>query len=495
MALCKEEELMKRVFSFPVVLVLFCLFSTLGATKGIAQAKPFQIYIPWGVERSEGTDPMANAFRAWRDQVASKKFPDLKVQVITANWDDHWTFLKTRIASRDAPDVVVQRVDQGHGYVTPTAEQESQGQSFWIPLDDVISAGNPYTGKTLASEYSASALAAARGTLQKLYYLPISQGARAFIYNAEAFRKAGITKAPTTAAELLDVLAKLRASGWKYPIGGTGQATDSGFAMDLASGMAASSLLSWFTTFAGDDAVNPNFKALYQAFADGKISYSDPRIRSIFEFQKKVADYVDPATYSRNFDSVYGPFTNGDFAMMSEYNGRFIRVNAALKAGTARVKETGTFGYPVADKKTFAFSDALVTLPGQISSWGCTFSISSEAKARGTYDAAVDFLRWWASGAQDSYAWNRDTPDAANGDVPPTRTAIDRWKFKSAGESMLQDFAPGWGSLMLAPSGPIQEKIYPLAQAYEQGQISYEEFAKQADQVLRKESRLALSKM
>ena len=478
-----------------VQLLLFSALVVSAATLGFAESKTFQIYIPWGVERAEGTDPMANAFRAWRDQVAVKKFPGLTVQVITANWDDHWTFLKTRIASKDAPDVVVQRVDQGHGYVTPTVEQESKGQSFWIPLDDVISAVNPYTGKTLASEYSTSAIAAAKGTLKKLYYLPISQGARAFIYNADAFRKAGITKAPATAAELLDTLAKLRAGGWKYPLGGTGMATDSGFAMDIADGLAASSLLGWFTSIAGNDPVSPDFKALYQAFADGKISYTDPRIRSIFEFQKKVAEYVDPATYGRNFDNVYGPFTNGDFALMSEYNGRFIRVNAAIKSGSAKVTNTGTFGYPVADKKTFAFSDALVTLPGQISSWGCTFSIYTEAKARGTYPAAVDFLQWWASGAQDSFAWNRDTPESANGDVPPTRSAINSWKFKSAGESMLQDFAPGWGSLMLAPSGPIQEKIYPLAQAFEQGQIGYDELARQADQILKKEARLALSKM
>ncbi len=488
---------MKRIFCawHVVTFILFSVLLTSAATGGFSEAKDIQIYIPWGVERAEGTDPMANAFRAWRDQVAVKKFPNLNVQVITANWDDHWTFLKTRIASKDAPDVVVQRVDQGHGFVTPTAEQENKGQSFWFPLDDVIKTTNPYTGKSLASEYSPNALAAARGTLKKLYYLPISQGARAFIYNADAFRKAGITRAPGTAQELLDALAKLRASGWTYPIGGTGQASDAGFAMDIANGLAASSLLSWFTSVAGKDPVNPNFKALYQAFADGKISYSDPRIRSIFEFQKKVADYVDPATYSRNFDGVYGPFTNGDFALMSEYNGRFIRVNAAIKSGSAKVTNTGTFGYPVADKKTFSFSDELVTLPGQISSWGCTFSIYSEAKSRGTYEAAVDFLQWWASGAQDTYAWNRDQPETANGDVPPTRSAINLWKFKSAGESMLQDFAPGWGSLMLAPSGSIQEKIYPYAQAYEQEQIKYEELARQADQILKKEAKLALSKM
>jgi hypothetical protein len=48
---------------------------------------------------------------------------------------------------------------------------------------------------------------------------------------------------------------------------------------------------------------------------------------------------------------------------------------------------------------------------------------------------------------------------------------------------------------MLAPSGSIQEKIYPYAQAYEQEQIKYEELARQADQILKKEARLSLSKM
>ncbi|HTH14255.1 MAG TPA: ABC transporter substrate-binding protein [Spirochaetia bacterium] len=474
-------------------LVLLALFLSLAVGLS-AQDKKMTIYIPWGVEQTVGSDPMANAFRAWAEQQAAKKFPGIKVEVITAAWDDHWSWLKTRIASKEVPDVVVQRVDQGHGYVIPTVDQEKKGQSFWLPLDDVLAQTNPYTNKTLGSEYSQSALAAARVSLAKVYFLPISQGARAFIYNADAFKKAGITKAPGTISELLDALAKLKAAGYKYPIGGTGQATDGGFAMDVAEGLASSALLSWFQSVAGTDVANPNFKAVFQAFADGKISYKDARIKRIFEIQKQVASYVDPATYTRNFDSVYGPFTQGDFVMMSEFNGRFIRVTNAINVGTSQVTNVGTFGYPVADKKAVAGSDELVTLPGQVSSWGCTFSISSEAKARGTYAAAVDFLQWWASGAEDKYAWDRNSK-VANGDVPPTKSAILNWEFKSAGESMLQDFAPGWGSFLLAPNGSIQEKIYAYAQAWDQGQISYDEFAKNADDILKKEAKIALSKM
>lgn len=464
------------------------------ATGAYAQDKKMTIYIPWGVEQTVGSDPMANAFRAWAEQQASKKYPGLKVEVVTAAWDDHWSWLKTRIASREAPDVVVQRVDQGHGYVIPSVDQEKKGQAFWTSLDDILKKTNPYTGKTLESEYSQSALVAGRATLSKLYFLPISQGARAFIYNADAFKKAGIAKAPATTTELLDALAKLKAAGYKYPIGGTGQATDGGFAMDIANGLASSALLSWFQSYAGKDVANPDFKAVFKAFADGKISYKDERIKRIFEIQKQVAAYVDPASYTRNFDGVYGPFTQGDFVMMSDFNGRFIRVTNAINAGASKVVNVGTFGYPVADKKAVPKSDELVTLPGQISSWGCTMSISSEAKNRGTYDAAVDFLQWWASGAQNKYAWDRNSK-ICNGDVPPTKTAIMNWEFRSAGESMLQDFAPGWGAFMLAPNGSIQEKIYAYAQAYCQDQIAYDEFAKNADEILKKEAKIALAKM
>jgi ABC-type glycerol-3-phosphate transport system substrate-binding protein len=485
---------MRSVHGNSLTRALVVLAMALMALGAFAQQKTMQIYIPWGVERSVGSDPMANAFRAWRDQVAAKKFPGIKVEIVTAEWEDHWSWLKTRIATKETPDVVVQRVDQGHGYVNPTADQERKGQAFWAPLDDLIKQVNPYTGKTLASEYSPAALAAARGTLKSLYYLPISQGARAFIYDADAFAKAGITKAPATFAEFLADLPKLKAAGYANPIGGTGQATDEGFAMDIADSLASSALLSWFQSIAGSDPVNPDFKKLYQAFADGKISYKDPRIKAIFDAQKKAAAYVDPATYTRTFDNVYGPFTQGDFALMSEYNGRFIRVNNAINAGSSKIAKVGTFGYPVADAATVPGSDKLVTLPGQLSSWGCTMSVSAEAKARGTYDAAIDFLRWWASGAEDKFAWDRNSA-VANGDVPPTKSAIQAWEFRSAGESMLQDFAPGWGAMMLAPNGSVKEKIYAFAQAYDQGQIGYDEFAASADDLLKKEGKLQLSKM
>jgi ABC-type glycerol-3-phosphate transport system substrate-binding protein len=496
------EQKMNQSDKFQSLKVCFTVFSLimaatflLGSCAESSGPKTIQIYIPWGVESVEGTDPMANAFRAWFNGQGAKKFPGLQLKVITASWDEHWSWLKTRIASREAPDVVVQRVDQGHGYVTPTVAQENAGQSFWISLDDIMEKTNPYTGRTLLSEYSPAHIGAAKGPLKHLYYLPISQGARAFIYDTDAFQKAGIPKAPETAAEFLSMLEKLKAAGYKYPIGGTGQATDGGFAMDIANGLAASSLLGWFREYAGMNDINPEFKPLYEAFAAGRISYSDPRIKAILEYQKKIAAFVDPATYSRNFDQVWSPFAKGEFPVMSEFNGRFIRLNGLIKEGNTTVKNVGSFNYPVADKATFPSSDALLTLPGQLSPWGCTFSISGEAKTRGTYEAAVDFLQWWASGAQDDYAWNRDDPAHANGDVPPTRSAINAWRFKSAGEALLKDFAPGWGALMLAPNGSIQEKVYPMVQGYLQGQLDYAQMAKKVDEILISEAKIALAKM
>jgi hypothetical protein len=41
----------------------------------------------------------------------------------------------------------------------------------------------------------------------------------------------------------------------------------------------------------------------------------------------------------------------------------------------------------------------------------------------------------------------------------------------------------------------VKEKIYAFAQAYDQGQIGYDEFAASADDLLKKEGKLQLSKM
>ena len=482
---------LSRSLGFLTIIVLIIAFSSLSMA---AEQKTFRIFLPWGIVAAGQSNPMGDAFQAWFDQY-TKKHPEanLKFEFVSFNWDNHWDYLRTHAAAGDLPDVICQRVDNGHGYVIPTPEQEADGKSIFLSLDDFMGKTNPYTGTSLNDEYSKVALSKARYNLKHLYYLPISQGMPALIYNEDAFKKAGIAAPPQTASELLADCAKLKGAGLT-PIGGPGVAGDGSLVTYFAQYGADSALKSWADDITGKDPFKFDSKKYLNAFVSGSITYKDKRIKGIWDYAKKVAQYYHPATYGRDFNSIWGPFAKGDYAVMPEWSGRFIQAKAAIKNGTAQFKNYSGFSFPIVDKKAVAGSDALKTLAGG-STWGCPFSIAADTVKRGTADAAMDFLWWWASGAQNDICWNQDQPASANGDAPPTKTAVNKWRFKDSVKFLNDEYVDSRGGQLLWPNAAVGDKIYQYAKAYLMGQIKYDEFATAADKINKAEAKTLLDQL
>lgn len=451
------------------------------ATYGAAAKKTMTIMLPWGVPGAGQPDPMGDAFRAWKASYEAKH-KDIEVKILEMAWDDHWTWIRAHAAAGDLPDVLCQRVDNGHGFIVPTPEQEAEGKSIFLALDDYMKLKNPYTGIPLSKEYTAANLGAARYNLKHLYFLPISQGMSALIYNADAFAKAGIkAKATMTVTDFLAALQKLRNAGYKNPIGGPGVATDGNIVTLFAGWLAGSAFKTWAAQYAGSDPLQADYKTFYQAVLDGKLSYKDERLKKLWEICKQIAGYYDPGSYSRDYNLVWDPFNKGDYVIMPEWSGRFIRAQQAIQEKTATFKAVGGMNFPIMDKAAMAASDAVRN--GPLSTWGCTWSIAASAVKRGTANAAKDFLWWWASGKENNISWNQAKPASANGDAPPTITALNKWAYKDTVPFLFENMAPSYGGLILWSNDQLQRQIYQYALAFFQGQIGYDEFAANADQL------------
>jgi len=460
-------------------LAIFMVVALMGPTT-LGAKKTMTIMLPWGVPGAGQPDPMGDAFKAWKI-VYEAKHPEIEVKILEMGWDDHWTWIRAHAAAGDLPDVLCQRVDNGHGFIVPTPEQESQGKSIFLALDDYLNLKNPYTRIPLVKDYTQANLGAARYNLKHIYFLPISQGMSALIYNADAFKKAGIRTAPTTLTDFLAALKKLRAAGYKNPIGGPGIATDGNIVTLFAGWLAGSAFKTWAAQYCGTDPLQMNYKAFYQAVIDGKLSYKDSRVKKLWDACKEISTYYDPGSYSRDYNMVWDPFNKGDYVIMPEWSGRFIRAQQAIVGKTAAFKAVGGMNFPIMDKAALEQSDAVRN--GPLSTWGCTWSIAADAEKRGTLEAAKDFLWWWASGKENDICWNQAKPDSANGDAPPTITALKKWKFKATVPFLFENMVDSYGGYVLWANDQLQRQIYQYVLAYYQGQIGYDELAANADQL------------
>ncbi|XID93403.1 ABC transporter substrate-binding protein [Paenibacillaceae bacterium WGS1546] len=135
--------------------------------------------------------------RVWvADMISSfnAKYPNVEVEEIAANTDKYNTMLKTKIASDDAPDIMllVNLNDANRDYLEGGFVMDLTDQPF---MQNVNSIDRQYIDG-------------------KLYALPFDMNANGVIYNKDVFEKSGITEAPRTYSEYKDALEKMKQAGF-----------------------------------------------------------------------------------------------------------------------------------------------------------------------------------------------------------------------------------------------------------------------------------------
>lgn len=130
---------------------------------------------------------------------------DIKVNLEVQSWDNLTTVITTKVQGNQAPDIM-----NGGPFAGFAADK------LLYPASDVVSAA------TLANFQDSFVANASIDGVQ--YGLPLLASARALFVNTDLLAQAGVAKAPTTWAELLDAAKKISAigggvAGYGLPLG------------------------------------------------------------------------------------------------------------------------------------------------------------------------------------------------------------------------------------------------------------------------------------
>jgi multiple sugar transport system substrate-binding protein len=136
------------------------------------------------------------------------KYPNVKVSLEMATWDNLATKLTTALQNNDAPDLF-----EGGGYADVAA------QGLLYKASDIVS---PQTVSNLIPHVAQLGQTKGQDGTQAQYGIPFTTSTRAFFYNTALFQQAGIAAAPQTWADVAADAAKIKAlgkTGFGLPLG------------------------------------------------------------------------------------------------------------------------------------------------------------------------------------------------------------------------------------------------------------------------------------
>jgi len=215
--------------------------------------------VVWGkqtiVVNSYMSDPAPKQVFAELVQMFEEKYPDYDVVVNTFAHEDFKTLLRTWLNSPNAPDVVTWFAGERMRYFASKGLLE--------PIDDIF-------GSKGFEAYFPKAFFSSCSYDGKVYFLPQSWYWWGVYYRKSIFEKYGI-KPPTTWKQFLDVCETLKKNG-VIPI------TIGTKYLWTAAG--------WFDYLD----MRVNGIEFHTTLTAGKISYTDPRVKKVFEYWKELVD-------------------------------------------------------------------------------------------------------------------------------------------------------------------------------------------------------------
>jgi N,N'-diacetylchitobiose transport system substrate-binding protein len=173
-----------------VVGALAVAVSTAAGAPARASADSITVWLQVDA-RSGWSDVVEATNRAFKAQ-----HPNADVKVEYQEWTTHLTKLDASIAGGNAPDVVEMGNTEMVKYMAAGAFTNLSSQKASFP-----NSGTWLKGLEASSTYNG-----------KLYGVPYYAGARAVIYRKDFFKKAGVTKLPTTLDEFLGAGRRLNAA-------------------------------------------------------------------------------------------------------------------------------------------------------------------------------------------------------------------------------------------------------------------------------------------
>jgi ABC-type glycerol-3-phosphate transport system substrate-binding protein len=254
----------------------------------VAYADP--VTLTWGMWA--GSDAEVAAWQHVADMVTAK-YPDITIKLQTASWPDYWTKLPTLAASNQLPDIVSLQSLRTPGFaslLTPLDDLAKRDSFDLTAFDKSIIGGLSSDGHVVA--------------------LPYDFGPLITYYNADMFKKAGLTPpAPgwTVADMVKDAKTLTSGSTYGFGIGGVDQ------------------VASW--------AVSAGIPYL----KDGNVDFGSAKLAAVFQdyvdlvAKDKVAPLLPSSGGAQLGDMSRGGFAAGNIAMVVDGPWQLINLKNSVK--------------------------------------------------------------------------------------------------------------------------------------------------------------------
>ena len=180
---------LRVVVAAALAVALGVMAASAGASNGHKQANKLTVWLQ--VDAQSGwPDVVAAANQAFQAQN-----PGWTVSVQYQNWGDHLQKFDATIAGNDTPDVIEMGNTEMTAYMSSGAFADITASKSQFPNSDHWLAGLAKSGMYQG----------------KLYGVPYYAGSRVVTYRTDLFKKAGITKPPTSLAQFTSDLKKVAA--------------------------------------------------------------------------------------------------------------------------------------------------------------------------------------------------------------------------------------------------------------------------------------------
>jgi ABC-type glycerol-3-phosphate transport system substrate-binding protein len=304
---------------------------------------------------------------------------------------DIYQWVTTHSASKSLATIVNTFPDQ-----IITDVQETTNTVQWVSFTPILDTVSPYTGQSWRADFSPDLLIFAKYGLKNNYGLPFTRYKSAWVYNKDAWAKAGLTDAdvPKTWKQWFTAMDKLKAAGF-IPIARAGDVQTTSHTCWIL--MISLDRKQWDAITGGNQ-----FMSLQQkidAVCSGKWPYDTPWARAGWPALKKLLSYYEPGASTQNVTNARQLFYEGKGAMMYE-NQAFLQLIDEAKAEGLAKFDIGAFPTPQPDAETFGADVAANA--GKIADDGerdTTYGIPiADLRDKGK-DAmgqaiAVDYMQW-----------------------------------------------------------------------------------------------------
>ncbi|MDQ6905863.1 MAG: extracellular solute-binding protein [Chloroflexota bacterium] len=304
---------------------------------------------------------------------------------------DLYQWVTTHTASKSLATIVATYADQ-----ITTDVQEATNTIQWVPLTPELEKPSNYSGQPWKNDFNPDLLTFAKFGLKNSYGVPFTRYKSAWVYNKDAWKKAGLTDAdaPKTWKQWFAVNDKLKAAGL-IPIARAGDvqaASHTAWILMISLGRKQ-----WDSITGGKETMSLQQKL--DAVCGQKWTMDTPWSRAGWPALKQLFTYYPPGYTSLKTGDARQLFYEGKATMIYESQAFLQLIDESQKEGLAKF-EIGAFPTPQPDAETFGADVA--SNAGKLADdgeRGITYSIpNADLRDKGK-DAmgqaiAIDYMQW-----------------------------------------------------------------------------------------------------